>query len=80
MVPAAEMSRRVAAALALRVGLGLPEAHRIIHGEADGFPGIAVDRMGDFLLIYKYAKIAETYLDTLIPILAEQDDEYEGLL
>ncbi|MCA9635809.1 MAG: class I SAM-dependent rRNA methyltransferase [Myxococcales bacterium] len=69
---AAEMSRRVAAALALRVGLGLPEAHRIIHGEADGFPGIAVDRMGDFLLIYKYAKIAETYLDTLIPILAEQ--------
>ncbi|MBK8261797.1 MAG: class I SAM-dependent rRNA methyltransferase [Nannocystis sp.] len=68
----AEMRRRVQAAQALRVGLGAPAAARLIHGEADGFPGIAVDRLGDFLLIYKYARLAETYLDALVPILAEE--------
>lgn len=68
----AEMRRRLQAALALRGGLGLPAAQRLIHGEADGFPGIAVDRLGDFILIYKYAKVAESYLDALVPILAAE--------
>ena len=68
----AEMRRRVQAAQALRVGLGLPPAARLIHGEADGFPGIAVDRLGDYLLIYKYARLAESYLDRLVPIFAAE--------
>lgn len=44
-------------------------AVRLIHAEADGFPGIAVDRLGDYLLIYKYARVAESYLDALVPLL-----------
>ena len=44
-------------------------AVRLIHAEADGFPGLAVDRLGDYLLIYKYARVAESYLDTLVPLL-----------
>ncbi|HFE46805.1 MAG TPA: class I SAM-dependent rRNA methyltransferase [Nannocystis exedens] len=68
---AAEMRRRLKAAQARREGLRLPSTRRLIHGEADGFPGIAVDLLGDFLLIYKYARVAETYLDTLVPLLEE---------
>ena len=44
-------------------------AVRLIHAEADGFPGLAVDRLGDYLLIYKYARVAESYLDALVPLL-----------
>ncbi len=68
---AEEMRRRVKGALARREGLKLPSTRRLIHAEADGFPGIAVDLLGDFLLIYKYARVAETYLDTLVPILED---------
>jgi 23S rRNA (cytosine1962-C5)-methyltransferase len=47
-------------------------ACRLVHGEADGFPGLAIDRLGDFLLLYKYARVAESYLDALVPILEQE--------
>ncbi|MBZ5711195.1 class I SAM-dependent rRNA methyltransferase [Nannocystis pusilla] len=68
----AEMLARVRAAVRRR-GSGVPaEACRLIHAEADGFPGLAVDRLGSYLLVYKYGKIAETYLDALVPILEQE--------
>ena len=68
----AEILARVRAA-ARRRGSAVPAAAcRLIHAEADGFPGLAVDRLGDFLLIYKYAKVAETYLDVLVPMLEQE--------
>src|SRR5207253_2369699 len=54
---AAWLRTRVAAAVAFRrEKLGLPEAgrttaYRLVHGEADGLPGLVVDRFGDFLAI-----------------------------
>ncbi len=67
-----EMRSRVMHAKLLRDRTNsLTEACRLIHAEADGFPGLAVDRLGDFLLIYKYSRVAENYLDELVPILAE---------
>jgi 23S rRNA (cytosine1962-C5)-methyltransferase len=47
-------------------------ACRLIHGDGDGFPGIAVDRYGEFLLIYKYASAADSYLDQLLPLLEQE--------
>jgi 23S rRNA (cytosine1962-C5)-methyltransferase len=47
-------------------------ACRLIHGDGDGFPGIAVDRYGEFLLIYKYAPAADSYLDQLLPLLEQE--------
>jgi 23S rRNA (cytosine1962-C5)-methyltransferase len=44
-------------------------AYRLVHGEGDGLPGVAVDRLGDFLLIYKYSRGAEGWLDTLVRVL-----------
>ena len=49
----------------------LATAYRLVHGEGDGLPGVAVDRLGDFLLIYKYSRGAEGWLDTLVRVLEE---------
>ena len=66
-----EILARVRAAVRRR-GSVPPAACRLIHAEADGLPGLAVDRLGEFLLVYKYAKVAETYLDTLVPLLEQE--------
>jgi 23S rRNA (cytosine1962-C5)-methyltransferase len=47
----------------------LATAVRLVHGEGDGLPGLAVDRLGDFLLVYKYSRGAEGWLDTLVKVL-----------
>lgn len=44
-------------------------ACRLVHGEGDGLPGVAVDRLGDYLLLYKYSRSAEAWIDRLVPIL-----------
>lgn len=44
-------------------------ACRLVHGEGDGLPGVAVDRLGDYLLLYKYSRGAEGWLERLVPIL-----------
>ena len=70
-----EVARRVDAALALRERLvddGARAACRLIHGEGDGLPGLAVDRLGDWLLVYRYARSAEAWLDTLVEVLVQR--------
>lgn len=72
---AEEIAARVKAARRYReaaLGPEIATAHRIIHGEGDGIPGLAVDRYGDFLLIYKYARSVESFLDTLVEVLREE--------
>ena len=68
---AEEIGQRVAAALAARKSLpeAIAGARRLVHGEGDGLPGIAVDQLGDFLLVYKYARGAEPWLDDLVAAL-----------
>ncbi len=66
------VASRVDEALALRerlLGSALQGACRLVHGEGDGLPGLAVDRLGEFLLIYKYSRAAEAWLDTLVEVL-----------
>lgn len=62
------VAARVDAALELRkrlLGDTVGTAYRLAHGEGDGLPGVAVDRLGDFLLVYKYSRAADAYLETL---------------
>jgi len=69
------MLRRVRAAKAHRarwVEPGFEGAYRLIHADGDGFPGVAVDRYGEHLLVYKYARAADSYLDQLIPLLEQE--------
>lgn len=49
-IDAAFFARRILRALALRQLLAIPsDALRLVHGEADGLPGLIVDRYGDTL-------------------------------
>ena len=49
-IDAAFFERRIAAAIALRARMPIDsDAVRLIHGEADGLPGLIVDRYGDTL-------------------------------
>lgn len=49
-IDAAFFARRVARAIALRERLGIAsDAWRLVHGEADGLPGLVVDRYADTL-------------------------------
>ncbi|MHC4832177.1 MAG: class I SAM-dependent methyltransferase, partial [Planctomycetota bacterium] len=66
-----ERLQRAADYRASHVEEGYAGACRLVHGAADGFPGIAVDRLGEYLLIYRYARAAESYVDELIPLLEE---------
>lgn len=75
------MLQRVRAAKAHRarwVEPSFAEACRLIHADGDGFPGVAVDRYGEHLLVYKYARAADSYLDQLIPLL-EQEHSPAGI-
>jgi 23S rRNA (cytosine1962-C5)-methyltransferase len=50
-IDAAFFERQVAAAVAMRARLQVPSTGvRLIHGEADGLPGLIVDRYGDTLV------------------------------
>ncbi len=70
-----EIAARVDAAIAYREAAGFAAqgtAYRIIHGEGDRLPGVAVERFGDYLVVYKYSMGAEAWIDTLIPILEDR--------
>jgi len=50
-IDAAFFQRRIAQAVAMRTRLAIAsDAWRLIHGEADGLPGLVVDRYGDTLV------------------------------
>jgi 23S rRNA (cytosine1962-C5)-methyltransferase len=74
--PAARISRdwfvrRLSHALALRERLFDAPFYRLIHAEADGLPGVVIDRFGDAAVIQPNAAWAEAHLDDLAAALIE---------
>jgi 23S rRNA (cytosine1962-C5)-methyltransferase len=66
--------RRIEAALALRRAHDLPgasDAMRLVHAEADGLPGLIVDRYADTLAVQVLSAGCERWRDTLFGLLAE---------
>ena len=65
-IDAALFERRIAAAVALRGRLAIDsDALRLIHGEADGLPGLIVDRYGDTLCAAFGSAGSERWKDTI---------------
>ena len=65
-IDAAFFERRIAKALAVRARLPAPsDAMRLIHGEADGLPGVIVDRYGDTLVAQFLSAGAERWKDVI---------------
>ena len=60
---------RIARALSLRERLFDTPHYRLIHAEADGLPGIVIDRFGDVAVVQPNASWAETHLDALVAAL-----------
>ncbi|HEY6513336.1 MAG TPA: class I SAM-dependent methyltransferase [Burkholderiaceae bacterium] len=69
-VDAAFFERRLATAVALRGRLPIAsDAARLVHGEADGLPGLIVDRYGDLLSVQLLAAGVERWRDTIVDAL-----------
>jgi 23S rRNA (cytosine1962-C5)-methyltransferase len=45
--------------------------YRLVHAEADGLPGVVIDRFGDVAVIQPNAAWAETHLDALVAALVD---------
>lgn len=62
-------ARRLARALALRTRLYDSPFYRLAHAEADGLPGVVIDRFGDRAVIQPNAAWAERHLPELVAAL-----------
>lgn len=60
---------RIARALALRTKIYDAPHYRLVHAEADGLPGIVIDRFGDAAVIQPNAAWAEVHFDALVAAL-----------
>lgn len=69
-IDAAFFERRIARAVALRARLPIASSGvRLVHGEADGLPGLIVDRYGDTLCAQFLSAGTERWKDTLADLL-----------
>ncbi len=62
---------RIGRALDLRERLFDAPFYRLIHAEADGLPGVIIDRFGDTAVIQPNAAWADRYLDAMVAALVE---------
>ncbi|WP_299887383.1 RSP_2647 family RNA methyltransferase [uncultured Ruegeria sp.] len=62
---------RLSRALALRARLFDTPYYRLVHAEADSFPGVIIDRFGDACVIQPNAAWADAHLDVLIDALVK---------
>jgi 23S rRNA (cytosine1962-C5)-methyltransferase len=62
---------RLATALALRERLFDAPFYRLVHAEADGLPGVVVDRFGEAAVVQPNAAWAEARLDALVAAIVE---------
>jgi 23S rRNA (cytosine1962-C5)-methyltransferase len=70
-IDAAWFSMRIARALSLRKRLYSDPFYRLVHAEADGLPGIVIDRFGDTAVIQPNTAWAETHLEQLVAALMD---------
>lgn len=69
VVDEAWFAARLARALAHRERVYDAPFYRLVHAEADGMPGVVIDRFGDTAVIQPNAAWAERLLDTLVAAL-----------
>lgn len=69
VVDAAWLTARVARAQALRTRLFAEPFYRLVHAEADGLPGVVIDRFGAAAVIQPNASWAEAHLLALVEAL-----------
>ncbi len=68
-IDTAWFAARIARALSLRERIYAEPFYRLVHAEADGLPGIVIDRFGDTAVVQPNAAWAEMYLKDLVAAL-----------
>jgi 23S rRNA (cytosine1962-C5)-methyltransferase len=71
VIDVAWFAARLTRALALRTRLYDAPYYRLVHAEADGLPGVVIDRFGDIAVIQPNAAWAETLLPALTEALMQ---------
>jgi len=71
VIDRAWLAARLTRALALRARLYPEPFYRLVHAEADGLPGVVIDRYGDVAVIQPNAAWAEALLPEIAAALAE---------
>ena len=70
-VDVALLRQRIAAAWRLRQELGFSNACRVVYGDADGLPGLTVDKFGDYLSFQITCLGMAAYQEAIVVILVE---------
>ncbi|MBU2958502.1 class I SAM-dependent rRNA methyltransferase [Paracoccus sp. 1_MG-2023] len=70
-VNAAWLERRIARALAMRERMHDQPFYRLVHAEADGLPGLVIDRFGDAAVMQPNAAWADALADRIADALVE---------
>lgn len=65
------IAARLRRALAMREAIYDAPYYRLVHAEADGLPGIVIDRFGDTAVIQPNAAWSENFLDDIRDVLGE---------
>lgn len=65
-VDARHVQGLVRASVARRPEIGATEAIRLVHGEADGLPGVVLDRYADLLVVQLMSAGAEAWRDVIV--------------
>lgn len=71
VIDQAWFAARLSRALMLRERLYTTPYYRLVHAEADGLPGVVIDRFGEACVLQPNAAWAEAHLDALTKALAE---------
>ncbi len=61
---------RQTAAYRVRAAVGF-EAFRVVHSEADGLPGLTVDKYGDVLVVQQHAAALEAFTEVIVQTLTD---------
>ncbi len=70
-IDVAWFAAKLTTALALRERLHDTPHYRLIHAEADGMPGVIIDRFGDAAVIQPNAAWAEAHIDAMVAALKQ---------
>ncbi|MBU2960101.1 class I SAM-dependent rRNA methyltransferase [Citreicella sp. C3M06] len=71
VIDRAWLTAKLQKALSLRARLYDAPFYRLVHAEADGLPGVIIDRFGDVAVVQPNAAWSELLLDDLVAALAE---------
>ncbi len=69
VIDEAWFATRLTRALAMRARLFDAPFYRLVHAEADGLPGVVIDRFGDVAVVQPNAAWAEAHLEALVAAL-----------